>query len=301
MSNQWKMCSFNVYAKVRTNVPLKNLFYDIKIHNGNGSPILSLKRQPLNVNGMIGPHETRKIAINSANSYIKEVMLYKNIGGNLIPLRKHPYIIPYHLEEFKGRKINPKLLEATLDYFESEAIRGKNKVVTVGITKKECAYIEFINKPFRIFALNIQPVENVGALYGHLVVKGEFSVKNEKVFVYAEGTTNAAHPTTGDGILHFLGIATLRDGNKILKKEIFKVGEYLTERKESDWLTKPRYNPHPTTKPIGHVNISLPKPICQSDIRLELEFSYQVERAGAGSFTSYNSAKEIFQLKTVIK
>ena len=62
-------------------------------------------------------------------------MLYKLIGGNAIPVRKQPYIIPYPLENFKGNTINPKLLETTLDYFESGG-SWKNKVVTVAISKK---------------------------------------------------------------------------------------------------------------------------------------------------------------------
>ena len=301
MSEKQKMYSFSVYAKVRTNVLKHKLCYDLKIHNRHGSTLLFLKKQPLGLNGMIGPHETRKIPINSANSYIKEVMLYKLIGGNAIPVRKQPYIIPYPLENFKGNTINPKLLETTLDYFESEEVHEKNKVVTVAISKKECVYVEYLNEPFRIFALNCLPVENIGCLNGHLMVHGTISVKDGEVFVYAEGTTPAAHPTTGDGTLHFLGKATLYDEHNILKEEFFKVGNYMYEAEEHNWFTKPRANPFSPRKIIGHVKIRLPKPTCRNNFHLEVEFSYQIERPGAGSPTSLTTAKKNFKLQTFIK
>lgn len=303
MSEKQKMYSFSVYAKVRTNVLKHKLCYDLKIHNRNGSTILFLKKQPLGLNGMIGPHETRKIPINSANSYIKEVMLYKLIGGNAIPVRKQPYIIPYPLENFKGNTINPKLLETTLDYFESEGVHKKNKVVTVAIAKKECRYVEFINNPFKIFKLKYAMVENVG-INATMIINGEISVHDGKVFVYAEGTTNAALPTTGDGTLHFLGKATLYDGDNILKQETFKERQYMREapKEESNWFTRPRYNPNSPHKIIGDVDISLPKPSCRSNIKLKVEFFYQVERPGSGSFTSGTQpAEKIFQLRTVTK
>ncbi|OSI34340.1 hypothetical protein [Neisseria dumasiana] len=129
------MITFHIYAKIRTNAQINSLFYDVKVHDTKGSIILDVKKQPVKNNLIIGPHKTtRPIPLAAAPRYVKEIMLYKNVGGKMIPVRKHPFYIPYHLSEFTTEKVKPELLEATLDYFESSDGRGQEKKTQVSIT-----------------------------------------------------------------------------------------------------------------------------------------------------------------------
>ncbi|MDO1510104.1 MULTISPECIES: hypothetical protein [unclassified Neisseria] len=284
MKNDSEMVTFNIYAKVRTNVNTKDLFYDIKVHDNKGSAILNLRGQSLKSDGMIGIHKTKAIPRGAANKFLKEVMLYKKVGGSLIPVLKNSHIIPFHLTEFESEKINPKLLEATIDYFESKGKMDKEKVSQVQITRKRYRYIQ-VREDFKMktgVSSSFQAVENVGIRGGFHII-GNIEITNNKLLVFAQGHSNAGHPLAGDGKLEFLVNATVYINKKRLHSQ------------QLEW------NPHGYWKSsdsiytiIGEAIFDLPEPQRGQETLLKLEAMYQVVRdAGSGSFVSNKITKTL--------
>ncbi len=293
-----EIVSFNVFAKVRTNIAADQIFYDLSVRSSQGNEILCLEKKnirPHEGDFIIGPHKTKSIAYGASYNYQIKVMLYRKVGDQFYEVRKTSYIVPFHLTEFLTLEPKPKILLWSIDYFESKELLKKPEetVEKLVISEKKLEYQE-LNTEYKIFSgfgsKSFSITENVG-IHAAFSVKGEIVLKNKELKIVADGRTNAGKAANAT-ITWFVN-AELLLNNKRFSHEMLRKNPsgYLSDPDADDW----------SYKPIGEVSIRLPEPKIGQDIVVKIRARYLMTKPTGEGFSPSSEICHQFNLYVIKK